>query len=180
MLTQGGRLFFICMVATLIVGLVPALADDHHDEKHHDRQARKSPPPNQLYLDTCGGCHLAYPPVLLPSGSWSSLLQGQSDHFGQDLGLDSQDCAALAAYLNAYSANASGTKLARKIIRSLDGDTPLRITEVPYIIHKHEDDDVPRGAFNRKGVGSMANCQACHPGAANGDFDDDQVRIPPR
>ncbi len=178
MMLNTGKTISIVLLAMLIAAVFPAWADHHQENKHHGDHTGLAAPRNQLYQDTCGGCHMAYPPSLLPSGSWAKLLQGQTDHFGQDLAIGQDERTALSAYLTANSANSSGAKIARKIMRSLDGETPLRITEVPYIIHKHEDDDVPGGAFSRKSVGSMANCAACHPGAAGGDFDDDNVRIP--
>ena len=157
--------------------LMQAAADDHkHHGKHGDR--RLNAPENQLYRETCGGCHLAYPPGLLPAGSWRTIVDGQSDHFGEDLGLSQAEQQELVKYLEANAADTSFAKLSRKIMKSLAGQKPLRITQITYIIHEHEDDDVPRGAFQRKSVGSFANCVACHPDAAAGDFDDDQVRIP--
>lgn len=157
--------------------LIQAAADDYkHHGKHGDRGLNAAV--NQLYKETCGGCHLAYPPGLLPAGSWRRIVDGQSDHFEEDLGLSQADKRELLKFLEANAADTSSAKLSRKIMKSLAGQKPLRITQIAYIIHKHEDDDVPRGAFQRKSVGGFANCVACHPGAAYGDFDDDRVRIP--
>ncbi len=159
--------------------MLTAAADDHsHDKKRKHAKRGLAAPQNQLYKDSCGGCHLAYPPALLPSGSWRRIIQGQASHYGEDLGLEQAVQSALTRFLGANAADRSSAKLARKIMKSLGALTPLRITEVPYITHKHEEDDIPRGAFKRKSIGSLANCGACHPGAAAGDFDDDAVRIP--
>ncbi len=157
----------------------PAPADDHHGQKRKRHGWRgQAAPPSPLYQERCGACHLAYPPGLLPAGSWRKILAAGDDHYGEDLGLPPAERGELDRYLAANAADASRANLARKIMRSLGPGTPLRITEVPYIIHKHQDHELPPGVFQRKSVGSFANCGACHPGAAAGCFDDDAVRIP--
>ncbi|MFH2126743.1 MAG: diheme cytochrome c [Pseudomonadota bacterium] len=156
-----------------------ATADDHPDDKESKHAKRGlAAQQNQLYKDRCGGCHLAYPPALLPSASWRKIMEGQASHFGEDLGLSPAEQRDLTRFLEAGAADQSSSRLARKVRKSLRGSIPLKITEVPYIIRKHQDDDIPRGAFQRKSIGSLANCGACHPGSASGDFDDDAVRIP--
>ena len=40
---------------------------------------------NATWRAECGGCHLAYHPVLLPARSGEGLMTGQADHFGDDL-----------------------------------------------------------------------------------------------
>ncbi|KMY66194.1 hypothetical protein AAU61_16985 [Desulfocarbo indianensis] len=176
---NNGATTVLALGISLLMGpfLLQAIADDHRDKKTH--KARElAAPANKLYTERCGGCHLAYPTVLLPSASWRRILTGQSDHFGEDLSLGQLERQELLTYLDANAADKSSSKISRKIMKSLRGQAPLRITEIPYIIHKHKDDDVPKGAFQRKSVGSFANCGACHPRAADGDFDDDDVKIP--
>ena len=156
------------------------MADDHQDhkrKKHHGPV--RAVPVNSLHQQSCGGCHLAYPPGLLPARSWRKLVEEQAQHFGEDLGLDQARKRELKAYLEAYASDASWGKLGRKMMRGLGSDVPLRITETPYILKKHRGRHLPPGALQRKTVGSLANCGACHPGAARGDFDDDAVRVPP-
>jgi hypothetical protein len=54
---------------------------------------------------------------------------------------------------------------------------PPRITQTRYFLRKH--DEVPmRLVSGNPKIGSFSNCQACHVGAARGDFDEDDVRIP--
>jgi len=114
----------------------------------------------------------------LPSGSWRKIMARLEDHFGTDVELDDEDKKIIALYLEANAAEDSWSRQAVKILRSLRGETPLRITEIPYIRHEHEDDDIPAGAFERESVGSMSNCIACHTTADKGIYDDDNVRIP--
>ena len=160
--------------------------DDNDDDDHHVDNRRGSkhsskrlnPVSNPTYKEECGACHFSYQPELLPSGSWGKIIAGLSDHFGEEIDLDLGSKKIIAEYLRANSAEYSFAKRAVKIMRSLRGQTPMRITDVPYIRHKHEDDDIPADAFTRKSVGSMSNCIACHTTAENGVYDDDHVVIP--
>jgi hypothetical protein len=155
--------------------------DDHNDNRKNSKHSSESylnPVSNPTYKEICGDCHFAYQPALLPSGSWEKILARLDDHFGEEIDLDQESKKIIAEYLKANSAEYSSAKRAVKIMRSLRGQTPMRITDVPYIRHKHEDDDIPADAFTRKSVGSMSNCIACHTTAENGIYDDDHVVIP--
>lgn len=59
---------------------------------------------------------------------------------------------------------------------SLGGATPLRITEVPYILKKHH--KISPDVLRRPSIQTLSNCAACHRTAANGVYDDDSVAIP--
>ena len=172
---------FIVLGLCLLIdhGVTLALADKHHHNKSKQNHSKYfTVPQNNLYNDNCGDCHLAYPPNLLPADSWRKIIGNKAEHNGEELNFDKSITDALLVYLEANAADSSNSKLARKIMKSLGSDKPLRITHIPYIIHKHKDDDIPAGVFERKSVGSFSNCNSCHPGAASGYFDDDNVRIP--
>jgi len=156
----------------------PLLADDDAHEKHHDRDHRRDAitATNSAYLATCGACHFAYQAWLLPSGSWKRILDGLDDHYGNSIAVDDTTMREIGGFLVANAADSGQDKRGRKITKSLGGNTPMRITDVPYIQHKHH--EVARAAFTRPAVGSAANCPACHPGAKRGDYDDDHVSIP--
>jgi len=174
------KALFILVSLLFCLNLGAVLADDDgHDRKYrkHDRRYL-SPVENPTYQEQCGACHFAYQPALLPSGSWRKIMARLEDHFGTDVELDDEDKKIIALYLEANAAEDSWSRQAVKILRSLRGETPLRITEIPYIRHEHEDDDIPAGAFERESVGSMSNCIACHTTADKGIYDDDNVRIP--
>ncbi|SHJ90232.1 Dihaem cytochrome c [Desulfatibacillum alkenivorans DSM 16219] len=184
-----GVLIAVCLGLLAGVLVVTAMADHHERDERHEKDRHRgdrgssttgvtNPAGAGVHADACGGCHFAYPPWLLPSGSWTKLLDNADDHFGETIDLSPEDLAALRDYLTNNAADRSGLKLSRKIMQSLSGDTPLRVTEVRYLIREHRDDDLPAGVFERASVGGMGNCIACHTGAANGDFDDDHVRIP--
>ena len=167
-----------------------ALADhnEHKQRKRYQKRYRNSSEPdgnshlksvdNPTYKEICGECHFVYQPELLPSGSWEKIVAGLPDHFGEAIEIDQESKKIISEYLKANSAEHSSAKGAVKIMKSLRGQTPMRITDVPYIRHKHEDDDIPADAFTRKSVGSMSNCIACHTSAEDGIYDDDYVVIP--
>jgi Dihaem cytochrome c len=177
-------LILASLAACFGLGLAWADDDDHSRKRKRYRDRRQysehqvPPAGNPLYRDTCGACHFLFQPALLPAGSWRRILAQPDNHFGEQLSLSPEDQRAIAQYLEANAAENAGSKIARKILSSLRGSTPLRITEVPYIQHKHADHDIPRGAFARKSVGSRANCIACHTTADQGIYDEHQVRIP--
>jgi len=150
----------------------------HRYSSEHDGKRHLKPVDNPTYKEICGDCHFSYQPALLPSGSWERILAGLADHFGEEIEIDQESKTIIAEYLKANSAEYSSAKPAAKIMRSLRGQTPMKITDIPYIRHKHEDDDIPADAFQRKSVGSMSNCIACHTTAENGIYDEDHVVIP--
>lgn len=180
------RLTLVLLTLALLVLPIGALSDDDHHgrkrERHRERnrfQEHQVPPVSSpLYREQCGACHFALQPALLPAASWRRILAGLNDHFGEQLDLSPGDRAAVLGYLEANAADQQGNKISRKIMKSLGGQVPLRVSQTPYMLHKHEDDDIPAGAFQRKAVGSRANCQACHPTAEQGVYDEHLVRIP--
>jgi hypothetical protein len=113
---------------------------------------------------------------LLPSASWGKLLGGLDDHFGQPLDVDTETLATLREYLRGKAADKSSSRQAAKIMKSLGGGVPIRVTDVPYIRDQHH--EISSDAFSRKLIGSLSNCSACHRTAENGVYDDDFVEIP--
>jgi hypothetical protein len=166
-----------------------AFADhDHKKDKHEskgyhddDRQTKGSKHGlnsvnNSSYTDQCGACHFAYQPGLLPSGSWEKIMAGLNDHFGETVEPDSETRKLIGAYLKENAANYSSAKESAKIMKSLGKETPLRITDIPYIRKKHH--DITSDILKRKSVGSLSNCSACHKTADRGIYKDDYVEIP--
>ncbi len=114
-----------------------------------------------LYREECGACHLAYPPRFLPAESWRALMAGLADHFGEDASLAPATAAAIESYLVAHART--------RRVRA-DRWPPLRISELRWFRHEHEEEVSPR-AFRR--AGTWANCGACHRDAERWRFDDD-------
>ena len=159
--------------------------DQRHQEGFHkggednggdDHEAFLKPVTNQTYKETCGACHFAYQPGLLPSGSWTKILSNLKDHFGEAVDIDTESKNIIGKYLTENAAETSGAKGPVRIMKSLKGQTPSRITEIPYIRRKHQ--DIPPEVFTRKSVGSLSNCLACHKTADQGIYEDDDVVIP--
>ena len=90
--------------------------------------------------------------------------------------LDPDSKKVIAEYLKANAAEHSSAKRAVKIMRSLGGRTPLRITEIPYIQEKHH--EIHPDVFKQESIGSLSNCSACHTTAEKGVYEDDNVRFP--
>ncbi|MGE4297147.1 MAG: hypothetical protein AB7E47_03885 [Desulfovibrionaceae bacterium] len=172
--------------ALLVMGCLAgfaAEAGDHgerhrHREGHHERELEDAvpAPDNALYIATCGACHMVYPPGLLNAASWSALLRGSGDHFGEMLGLEDTDAALLDTYLRSQAAEATQGELAGDIARDLGARVVSRITEIPEIRKEHR--KLPAAVVARKSIGRLSNCIACHRRADGGVFDDDSVSIP--
>ncbi len=159
-------------VRSMIV-LFPAWAlagDDRHESKALPQVT------NEVYRTYCGSCHFAYQPGLLPARSWLKIVDVPGGHAGGDVPLDEKTKTEIRRYLTANSAEYAGSKRSRKILASLDGGVPTRISEVPYIREKHH--ELGDELFLRTSVKSRGNCIACHSTAERGDYDDDGVTIP--
>jgi len=165
--------------------------NDDHDrggkERRHQKGYRNgskhygkrylTPVNNPTFKEQCGSCHFSYQPELLPSGSWDKILVGLEDHFGEFIELDPDSKKIIGEYLKANAAEHSSAKRAVKIMKSLGGRTPMRITETPYIHKKHR--GVPAKVLERDSIGSLSNCSVCHTTAQDGIYEDDYIVIPP-
>lgn len=156
--------------------------DDDDDEKgeHQKRQSRisgSSSPSNKLYIEECGACHVAYPAGLLPKKSWNKIMTNLENHFDENAELDAQTGKQLSNYLNRYALDSGNSGRLRKMLRNFPKNTPVRITKLPYFIRKH--DEIPaRMVKGNPKVGSFSQCDKCHQGAQQGDFEEDRVKIP--
>jgi cytochrome b len=127
------------------------------------------------YEQECGDCHNAFHPSLLPRDSWSALMAGLDDHFGEDATLDAETTRNISAYLAEYSSETWDTEAANRLRRVSEKD-PFRITASPYWVRKHS--GIAPEIFSTPPVNSRSNCAACHGDAATGRFDDQQISIP--
>jgi hypothetical protein len=128
---------------------------------------------NPIYIDECSSCHMAYPPQLLPAPGWQKIMHGLEDHFGENAEID----ATTREVLENYLVQSSSTDSYQKLFRNLGNHVPLRITELPYFIHEH--DEIPSRFIQANDkVSSLSQCNACHLGAERGQFDEDDVIIP--
>ena len=144
------------MVAAILLTTTSAWADSY-----------KGPPPPATYTQECGSCHLAFPPNLLPKASWQRVMHGLDKHYGSDASLDVATQKQIDAWLQTHGGQG---KRARE-------EPPFdRITRSAWFERKHR--EVSAATFKRPAIKSPANCTACHRDAAQGDFEEDRVRIP--
>lgn len=142
----------------------------HHEGKGErgrggsSSSALRATPQWATYTAECGSCHLAFPPTMLPAKSWSALMKGLGDHFGESAELD----AATRQTLEGWLTQNAGREV---------GGAPLRITSLDWWRREH--DEIDPSVYRRKAIVSPANCGACHPGANEGAFGEHQVKIPP-
>ncbi len=137
-----------------------------------------APVNNPQYLEECGGCHFPYQPGLLPARSWHKMMDSLDNHFGENAELPAEDAQLIKDYLLKNSADKSGYKRSVKIMKSLrSDDVPLRISNTPYFIKKH-DELTTNMVLNNPKVGSFSNCNACHTQAAKGSFSEREILIP--
>ena len=169
--------------ALLALGVSGIAWSDHDHARGEDRRTTELQPRNSgtaatkdRYRTECGGCHLAYPPRLLAAAGWGRVMGTLSNHFGDDASLDQAASAELLGYLKANAAD-QGLQARPNAAAPTAAEGPPRITQTRYFLRKH--DEVPtRLVSGNPKVGSFSNCQACHGGAAEDDFDEDSVRIP--
>lgn len=166
------KVVIVISIYIILISPFYVIASEH--EKHETKYF--TPINNETYKQTCGACHLSYHPGLLPSGSWEKILANFPSHFCENVDLEEKSKKSIHEYLISNSAEHSSAKRAKKILKSLEGQTPLRITETPYIREKHRELDP--SIFGKPSIGSRSNCVACHSAAEQGNYDDDFVKIP--
>lgn len=139
-----------------------------------------APVTNSLYLEECGDCHFPYQPGLLPARSWQKMMRDSSlqDHFGEYIVFDDQQIKQqLLNYMITNAADNSSFKRSRKIMKSLSyNDAPLSVLKTPYMRREHG--EIPKRLIVQPEIGTLSNCEACHKKASEGNYDDDEIRIP--
>lgn len=166
----------------VLVGTVTCLAladDDDENEHHHPGRNRRhvAAASDPAYKAECGSCHMLYPPGLLPARSWTAMMGGLKDHFGENASLDPAMRQKLTDFLTENAADRVAQRRSQKIAQSIPAqDSPLRFTETHYFKRQH--DEVRDAVWKRKSIGSPANCVACHGRAEAGIFSEDEIRIP--
>lgn len=102
----------------------------------------------ELYLQNCATCHLGLPPAVLPTQTWTVLIQ-DPQHYGVQLQpLRSPDLELVSRYLTVFS---------RSINRS--EPVPFRVQQSRYFRALHPQVEFPQPV-------SVRTCGSCHPAAA--------------
>lgn len=179
---KSGLAISAVLFTVSIVSLPMVFSDSDYrwDEgkEHEYRSTNVATSNNPIYKEECGSCHMVYPADLLPSRSWSKIMLGLENHFGDNAELDTETYQTIEKFLLENSADNTANQRSRKMIRSIKkGDTPMRISDIPYF--KHEHDEIPdRMVKGNTEVNSFSNCSACHAKAEQGSFNEHNVIIP--
>ena len=115
----------------------------------------------------CSSCHLAYHPAWLAATDWQKIMAGLNAHFGSDAALDRKTAKEIESFLVANAGDTSRLGAA---------GTPPRITRTSRFTRMHR--EVPARFWRDPRIKSAANCEACHRGAANGNFSEHDIAIP--
>jgi nitrate/TMAO reductase-like tetraheme cytochrome c subunit len=136
------------------------------------------PVANEAVRSECGDCHIPYQPQMLPQRSWSKLMAGLSDHFGEELELDEKTRQEVLRGLLDAAADQSRQRHAAKFLRGLGPkDAPIRITETPRWKKKHR--KLPESVWSDSRIDFKGRCEACHTRSDQGLYDDDDgLRVP--
>lgn len=106
----------------------------------------------QLYRESCGTCHIAISPAVLPTQTWQQLLQDPS-HYGIEIQLPIDPGRLLVwNYLRTYSRP-----------QSADDPVPYRLRESGYLKALHPRVELPEAI-------GLDSCLQCHPGATDYNF----------
>lgn len=180
--TKTQKSLFLVLLLTLVSASSYADSDDKSGgwwpfgQKERGYQAANTQQPE--YHFECGACHMPYPAQLLPKAGWQRILGTLDNHFGEDATLTKTPVADIEAYLVANAADSNNAGKFSNLLRGLKTADPIRITELPYYKHKHDEIDPKRMVLNNPDVGSFSECNACHGKAVEGVFDEHTVKIP--
>lgn len=115
----------------------------------------------------CASCHLPYPPSLLAANDWRRIMAGLDQHFGSDATVDPQKRQEITAFLERHAGDPA---------RLGNAGNPPRITQTQRFVRKHH--EIPARFWRDPRVKSAANCEACHRGAATGNYGEHDIAIP--
>ncbi|MBD2100858.1 cytochrome C [Leptolyngbya sp. FACHB-261] len=106
----------------------------------------------QIYLDTCGACHVALPPAVMPTETWRRLIQ-DSQHYGQIINpLVDPSRLLVWNYLQLYSR-----------VGPKEDPIPYRIAESRPFKALHPEVQLPQPL-------KLESCATCHPAAPRFNF----------
>lgn len=119
----------------------------------------------------CAECHMPYQPEMLTQKAWRAMLTNLADHFGENAELPADQAQQVLDYYLANAVDVTTFKDAKRFLRRVDvNNPPMKITDVPRYVHKH--DRIAPEVWKRKNVGFKGNCVACHTDAVTkGDYE---------
>lgn len=119
------------------------------------------------YKAECTSCHMAFQPALLTANDWRKTMNGLKDHFGTDATVDMPKQQEITSFLERNAGDVSKLGSAGE---------PPRITQTARFIRKHR--EIPAKYWKDPRIKSAANCEACHRGAAEGNYSERDILIP--
>ena len=122
---------------------------------------------NAKFVQECAGCHMAFPPGLLPAASWTKMMAGLDKHFDVDASVTPAEATEITNFLVKNASN-----------RWTATTAPLRITDSVWFKTKHSSREIAPAVWKRASIKSASNCMACHTGAEKGDFNEHNIKIP--
>jgi hypothetical protein len=161
----------IAFMAVLTVGALSCFPLVMQAAAGHDDNV--APVTDAVVIKECGACHMVFQPSFLPARSWQKIMEGLKDHFGENAELDEATSKRITEYLTA-NAGDRGSFGGRPMRGLAASETPLRISELPWFVRKHEKHGrISPQALQRAHAKSKSDCAACHPAAAKGYYEDD-------
>lgn len=158
-----GVLWIGVSIATLVYLLIAPNSLLMSDGNQRMDYAKEHP----AFYKECISCHTLFPPFLLPSKSWVSMMDGLENHFGDDASLDEQTTESIKEFLVKNSAESSTKESSLRILASLEKEkTYLAITETPFWKNRHK--KIDKAVYTQKEIGKPSNCKACHDNIENG------------
>ena len=93
-------------------------------------------------------------------------MAGLKDHFGTDATVDGPAGQEIASFVERNAGNAGKLGSAGE---------PPRISQTARFVRKHR--EIPANYWKDPRIKSAANCEACHRGAAEGNFSEHDILI---
>jgi hypothetical protein len=122
------------------------------------------------YTQQCNVCHFAYPPGMLPAGSWKKLLDDMPQHFTGQVMINVDTQNEISQWLQA---NAGTFALVAE-------EPPQhRITQSQWWKKIHMNNSkLPAAVWKKSTVSKGSSCVTCHQSAAKGEFNAKAVQVP--
>ncbi len=149
------RLFLVAMLGFLVLSALMRTRDESIGPINH-----------ALTEEECSACHMAYQAAMLPSKSWTRLMNSLDSHFGEDASLDEESLTTIAKHLRSNSADSSW--MGNRFSRGQTNEWSIRITESDHWLREHKNISFKNSVSFEDIL--QTDCLACHDNAEKGDF----------
>ena len=124
------------------------------------------------FAAACGGCHIAYPPMLLAAADWRRVMASLDQHFGIELSLEAASRRRIEEWLLRHA----GAPRSFSAGAPQQADEPPRLSSTAWFVRKHHETSAQLWRDER--IGGAANCPACHSRAAAGSYREREIVLP--